>query len=339
MAGTLNIDFDRIKEDMESLKPRIVLLQLPSGLKRKAEKVAEALEKRYGCEALISGDSCYGACDVPVASMKLVDAIIQVGHSPMPSIRCSKPVLFLPVDISINLRKMIHSAKPLLVSPVGLLVTSQHIDQLKESKALLEKEGFKVKVGRGSRRLASPGLVLGCDYSSAHAISDSVSSYLLIGGGRFHAIGLKLSTKKPVVIVDPERSTPVAEDVDIESFERKRYATVFAISKAESIGVIVSSKPGQERLGLGKRLLDEIRDSRKKGSIVVMDEVSPDALKDLGFDAYVSTACPRIALDDSERFEMPVGTPMELMIALHKVKWEKYSIDEWGSDSVALGED
>jgi len=187
-------------------------------------------------------------------------------------------------------------------------------------------------IGKGGRRVPEPGLLLGCDYSSARAISDEVASFLLLGGGRFHAIGLKLSTGKPVVILDPERSTAIAEDLDVDAFKRKRHSIIQAMSKAKSIGILVSSKPGQERMPMAKRLLSSIIDSGREGHIVILNEISHDALLNLGLDAYISTACPRIALDDSDSYGVALGTPIELMIALSKVKWEDYAIDEWGAD-------
>jgi 2-(3-amino-3-carboxypropyl)histidine synthase len=281
---------------------------------------------------LISGDSCYGSCDIPSVSIDLVDAIIQVGHWKMPTARTSKPILFLPVNIQMDLRKLIKSAMHLLSPPVGLLATSQHVQQVKEARALLEKEGVKVMIGKGNRRVPAPGLVLGCDYSNAREVSDEVSSFLLLGGGRFHAIGLRLSTGKPVVILDPERHKAIVEDIDIEAFERRRFLVTMAISKAKSIGILVSSKPGQNRMSLARRLLSAVREGGRDGHIVVLDEVAPDSLLNLGFDAYVSTACPRIALDDNEKYHVPIGTPAELMVALSKMKWERYRIDEWGMD-------
>ena len=329
MASELSIGFGDIRADMKRLKPKTVLLQLPSGLKRRAEEIAKTIEKEYGCSVIISGDPCFGACDIAEGDMGAADLVVQAGHSQMPSVICSKPILFLPVEIKFNLSKIVRSATPLLKSPVGLLATAQHLRQLDESRKLLEDEGFEVKVGKGSGRMAADGQVLGCDYSSAHDVSGSVSSFLILGGGRFHAIGLKLSTGKPVIIVDPERSAAHAEDIDVESFKRRRHAVIVSISNAESIGIIVSSKQGQERMALAKRLLKELRGTGRKGHIVLMDNVTPDALQDLGFEAYVSTACPRIALDDNERFGRPVATPMELMIALKKADWDDYRIDEW----------
>ncbi|HUW42893.1 MAG TPA: diphthamide biosynthesis enzyme Dph2 [Thermoplasmata archaeon] len=332
MEDGLEIDLEEIENEMSRVKPKTVLLQLPSGLKRKAMTLSSKIQERFGCEVLISGDSCFGSCDIPSGSLDLVDAVIQVGHWEMPTVKLSKPVMSLPVEISIDLLKLIKTAKPILRSPVGLLATSQHLHQLNDAKSMLEKEGLKVMIGKGERRVPEPGLLLGCDYSSARAISDEVASFLLLGGGRFHAIGLKLSTGKPVVILDPERSAAIAEDIDVDAFKRKRYSVIQAISKAKSIGILVSSKPGQERMLMAKRLLSSIIDSGREGHIVVLNDVSPDALLNLGLDAYISTACPRIALDDSDSYGVALGTPIELMIALSKVKWEDYAIDEWGAD-------
>jgi 2-(3-amino-3-carboxypropyl)histidine synthase len=337
MTSELTFGFDEIDEDMRRLKPKNVLLQLPSGLKRKAEEIAQSIEQRYGCEVLISGDTCFGACDIQPGSAVLVDLTIQVGHSAMPSVECGKPVLFVTAKIALDLKRLIGTAVPLLTSPVGLLAVSPHLDQLDEAKELLEAAGLEVVIGTGDSRLDSPGQVLGCDYSSARSISDSVSSFLLLGGGSFHAIGLKLSTGKPVITIDPERAYAAAEEAELESFKRKRHAVIALVSTAKSIGIIVSSKSGQGRPALADNLVRAVREAGRSAHIVIMDNINPDALQELGFDAYVSTACPRIALDDSEQYSRPVCTPNELLIALKKSDWVDYGIDEWGIDHLGGG--
>jgi len=329
MANSLELDFDEIKKYMLEVKPRKVLLQLPSGLKRRAAEIAAELNRRFGCDVIVSGDSCFGACDLPAGAVELVDAIIQVGHSPMPSIRYTKPVIFLPGKLSLDLHRLIDSAIPMLSSPVGLLATSQHIHLLDVAKSLLEKRGFKARIGANSRRLIAPGHVLGCDYSSALSIAPSVSSFLLLGGGRFHAIGIKLVTKKSIIVMDPERSTAISEEIDADAFLRKRFAVIEKLAEARSIAVILSSKIGQKRPELATELLEALKESGREGHLIVMDEISPERLDELGFDAYVSTACPRIALDDSERFGAPIGTPVELLIALSKIDWNDYQPDSW----------
>jgi len=330
LVETLRLEIDSAIDELTKMKTKTVLLQMPSGLKRKAQEIADEIRNRTGAEVLISGDSCYGACDLPDSSLRFVDAVVQVGHSPIPSVRCSKPMIFIRAKISIDLKKALESAVHLLKSPVGLLSTAQHLHQLQETKSMLEEKGFRVFIGPGSGRIEEDGHILGCDYSSAKSVSDSVESFLLLGGGRFHAIGARLLTGKPVIIIDPERETAVLEDTDIDRFMRRRFAIIQKIKQAESLAIIVSSKVGQDRILLAQRLSKLASQKNRNCSIVIMDDLSPEKLLNLGFDAYISTACPRIALDDADRYEKPVGTTSELLVAIGLMDWENYKIDEWG---------
>jgi 2-(3-amino-3-carboxypropyl)histidine synthase len=46
-------------------------------------------------------------------------------------------------------------------------------------------------------------------------------------------------------------------------------------------------------------------------------------------DAFVSTACPRLAIDDYLRFRKPMLTPIELEVALGARKWDDYLFDSF----------
>lgn len=71
-----DIDIDRAVELIGESKK--VLIQLPDGLKPKAELIQNKLESRTDAEIFFWAGSCYGACDIPTAD---VDLIIQWGHS------------------------------------------------------------------------------------------------------------------------------------------------------------------------------------------------------------------------------------------------------------------
>ena len=45
-------------------------------------------------------------------------------------------------------------------------------------------------------------------------------------------------------------------------------------------------------------------------------------------DAWVNTACPRIAIEDGIRYDKPMLTPPELEVVLGLRKWEGYRFDE-----------
>ncbi|HRD26118.1 MAG TPA: diphthamide synthesis protein, partial [Methanoculleus sp.] len=89
--------------------------------------------------------------------------------------------------------------------------------------------------------------------------------------------------------------------------------------------IILSSRSGQRRLDLARRLVG----LSEKAFLVVMREVSPDALLDLGFEAYVNTACPRLAYDDQVRFPVPVLAPPEFEILCGARSLDDYTIDEY----------
>ncbi len=72
-----------------------------------------------------------------------------------------------------------------------------------------------------------------------------------------------------------------------------------------------------------------IQSSGKSAEIIMMDSISPTLLmayRDV--DAFVLTACPSIAIDDSNMYEKPLITPQELEIVLDKRDWSDYEMDE-----------
>jgi 2-(3-amino-3-carboxypropyl)histidine synthase len=93
---------------------------------------------------------------------------------------------------------------------------------------------------------------------------------------------------------------------------------------ARNAGIIVSTKSGQQRMDLARRL----ESLSPHAVIVTMQEVSPDELLNLGFDCYVNTACPRLAYDDQVRFPVPVLSPQEFEILMGVRTWDDYTIDE-----------
>ena len=47
-----------------------------------------------------------------------------------------------------------------------------------------------------------------------------------------------------------------------------------------------------------------------------MEEVTPMSLMSYRVDAYVCTACPRIAMDDAARYDRPMLTPPEAEVVI-----------------------
>ena len=77
-----NLELDRVIAEIKKRKPQQILLQLPDGLKNKADLVVEKIEKETNAQAFILFGSCFGACDLPLGlDILKIDLLIQWGHN------------------------------------------------------------------------------------------------------------------------------------------------------------------------------------------------------------------------------------------------------------------
>lgn len=322
-----NMDFDRIISKIKSYGAKTVGIQFPEGLKTQATQVASHIEHETGVSVIIGGDPCFGACDVSDSKMEnLVDLIVHYGHTALP-INYKIPVIFVEAYSSVEFKETLQKSLEFLApySKIALTTTTQHLHILKEVTDFLEDNGKEVVLSKGrGTRLAQ---VLGCNFTSIKNLD--AEAYLFIGSGSFHPLGIHLFTKSPVIAADPYNG----EVRNIEEFAdrilRIRFARIIASESAKNWGVIVSSKEGQNRISLAKETKKLLEDEGKNAYIILLDNINPDALLPfLSLDAFVVTACPRIAIDDSHMYKKPVITPQELEITLKKRKWEDYQLDE-----------
>lgn len=294
-----------------------MVLQLPDGLRRRGVDLALALEAR-GFRVTLDGNPCYGACDI---SREPADLLVHVGHTPLgaPDDR----VLYLPLGFDADLAA-VESAVPLLRGPiVGLVATAQHAHLLPAAARLLARQGIEARIGGPTSRTPLPGQVLGCSFGAAR--DTGTEEILFLGTGVFHPLGVALATGARVIACDLHRGT--AEEVDADRLLRRRFALIQRAREARTVGILLSTKTGQRRESLARRLAAL---APGRAVVVAVGEVTPDALVNLGCDAYVNTACPRLAYDDSVRFSVPVLAPAEFEIAIGVRAWEEYVVDEYG---------
>lgn len=321
------MDFKRVIKKIESINAKNIGLQFPEGLKTQAIAIAEKIQKSTNANVIISGDPCFGACDVVDSKMKgLVDLIIHYGHTALP-IKYDIPVLFVEGYSKVKVEKALNESLKLLknYSKIVLATTTQHLHLLDEIKDYLEDNGKEIAIGfsKSTRK----GQVLGCNFSSIQNLD--AEAYLFIGSGNFHPLGIHLFTKSPVIIADPY----AGEGRNIADFADKilriRFARITKSQEVKKWGILISSKEGQFRIALAKEIKKILEDEGMEGFLILMDNITPEALmpyRDL--QGFVVTACPRIAIDDSQMYKKPLITPKELEIVLDKRKWEDYQLDE-----------
>ena len=316
---TWDHELDRIVEAVEERDAEKVGLQFPEGLKRRAPHVADDLRELLpeGVRVLISGQPCYGACDLDTYMMRRTDVFVHFGHSPM---KDSEKIIYVPLFSNVEVEPIMEEAlDELEVGDVGLVTTAQHMNKFDEMREWLEARDFTVHTRRGDDRLTHEGQVLGCNYASADIDADQV---LYVGGGKFHPLGLAMEhPDKTVVIADPVNNVVTVADTD--KFLKQRYGAVHRAMDAETWGVVFCTKIGQGRWDVA----NDIVENNENAYLLTMDEVTPDRLTQFGFDAYVNTGCPRITTDDGPQFKQPMLTPGEYEIAIGEKPLEELSFD------------
>jgi len=322
---THNIPINQIIETIKQRQPNLVSIQLPEGLKRKAQKLSETIEEKTNTHTLISGDPCYGACDIEDWELKKlgIDLIIHLGHSEIP-LNTEIEVVYYDIQLETDLNNLITQVTKKLDKKVGLITTIQHHHLLQDIKQKLSENNIKTTIGHGDNAIAKPGQVLGCNFS---ATDIDVNQYLYIGTGNFHPTGVAYSTNKPVTILDPEKQE-IREIKDTENFQKKRYATIAKAQKASTIGVILGTKTGQTRKKLALQIKERLKKEGYKATVITMEEVTPNRLLQLGYDAYINTGCPRITYDDQKRYRKPILTPNEHEILVGDRDWSDLKFDE-----------
>ena len=180
----------------------------------------------------------------------------------------------------------VKKALKLLPKKISLVTTIQHKHKLKDAKKLLEKN---------KKTAVIAGTVLGCDVSAAKKHEKKVDAFLYIGTGQFHPLGIALETKKPVIVANPASSRVSRIDKkDVEAIKKKRKGAYLKFLTAKNIGILVSTKPGQNKLKQALQLKNKLKN--KNCYVFIADELDMQQLENFPFiECWVNTACPRIA--------------------------------------------
>jgi diphthamide biosynthesis enzyme Dph1/Dph2-like protein len=134
--------------------------------------------------------------------------------------------------------------------------------------------------------------VLGC---SKPKFPKNTQAILLIGSGRFHAVSLAYETKLPIYILEKNKLDRISKE-DIELYEKKNKASYLKYLNSDNIGILISTKPGQQNL---KRALDFKKKSKKNSYLFISNDINTGEFENFTLDCWVNTACPRLDMDSS----------------------------------------
>lgn len=324
------IDVEATVEKLRQMNAKKILLQLPDGLKPRVFDYFTRLSREFN--VIVSSEGFYGACDT--GNMEVyrdVDCIVQMGHSEMPNVKYPKPVIFeeyrneKPVEIDPSILEPIVEKG---FGHIGMVASIQYMDEMGAVRDALEKRGIKVSVGPADRRMKYPGQVIGCNFSAAHSVESSVDAFLVVSTGMFHAIGVQLSTSKDVFLLDlNDRSLRSIRD-ETDRFVRRRYASLYKARDAKKFCVVVDTKVGQYRRRLADTIVEDVKSIGGDPVLLTTNEANPRDYENMRCDAVIFTGCPRVPIDDYEKFAMPVMTPPEFQTVFGIKKPNRYIMDE-----------
>jgi len=296
-------DFKRALQKLKELKAKRVFVQYPEGIKLQIQKIAKDLENE-GFEVVVCTEPCFGACDIRdfEAARLGCDTILHIGHEDYGA-QSDLPVVFweffIPSDPTPILEKEFAKLEP--YGKIGLATSIQFVDAIEKVKQFLESRGKKVVTHTA---LQHAGQILGCHLEAATKIEPDVDCFLCVSAGKFYGLGLVLETDKPMLCLDLERK----EIYDLKELKRK-IEKLIAWNKsqfedARTVAILTSWKRGQTKLPF--ELKKKLEALGKDVYIFAMDEITPEKLMGLKIDAAVNLACPRIGIDDLERYKIPI---------------------------------
>lgn len=322
-----NYDFEkeRIIKEIKRRKAKKILVQLPEGLKKEAFRINDLIRKNTNTEIFISGDSCWGGCDLGIEEAKRLkcDLIIHFGHAPF--VKSKFPVIYAELKSKIDILSLLKKKiKNLKIKNIGLASSVQHIDKLDKIKKYLEENGKNVLVSKKKGFSAYEGHILGCEYKGLKEIKNEVDGYLVIGN-KFHALGAALSViDKDVYLFDEHNNNLELMNSERDKVLKQRAIIIDKVRRADKIGILASTKLGQYNLIKASRLRKELEEIGKEAIVITANELNPEFLMNFyDAEAFINTACPRIGIDDFNKYERPIITLNEADVILGRINWNE----------------
>ena len=190
--------------------------------------------------------------------------------------------IFIPAKIKTKVnKKKIKSLSGQLPENIAIVYSIQYRDIAFEIKKLLPNNITKI------------AQILGCSKPSFPKTTQAV---VLIGSGRFHALSLASETNIPIYILEKDKLSKIPES-EIESLKKSRKASYLKFLNADKVGILISTKPGQENLKKATDLSRKIKD--KKSYLFISNNINTSEFENFGLESWVNTACPRLDFDSS----------------------------------------
>ena len=193
--------------------------------------------------------------------------------------------IYIPLKSNLNKNldenKIIENSKKI---PEELLIAYSA-----QNKIIAEK---LAKILRKNKKIAGTIQVLGC---SNPEIKKQVQAVVLLSTGKFHSVSLTYETGKEVYVFSENDFIKVSNS-EIEKLKTIQKASYINYLNSEKIGVLVSTKHGQNRSRQASGFSKKV--TGKKVYLFLGDNLQTDEFENFPqIGSWVNTACPRIDLE------------------------------------------
>ena len=173
---------------------------------------------------------------------------------------------------------------------ISLAATIQYLDLIPKVKEYLESKNKRVILKKGAYY---EGHVLGCNSS---AFDKNADTRLLITDGKFHAINNAMQTQKEIYVFNG-RNLEKVEQKEIEEYNRKLESKRKRFLAAKTIGLLVSSKPGQMNKNT-IRIKEKVMALDKEVYVFESNDINPSDFENYPkISIWVNTACFGLSRD------------------------------------------
>jgi len=191
--------------------------------------------------------------------------------------------LFIPAKSKQKLDSNIIAQLEKLPNKVAICYSIQFEQQAKDLQNKLNK--------LENKQITAFKQVLGCN---RHNFPKNTQALILIGQGKFHSVSLQYETGIQVYLLENNKIIKVSKQ-DVEKLEKNQKASYVNYLHQDKIGIIITNKPGQQRL---QKALDLKKKLKKKSYLFLCNNIDTSEFENFGLKSWVNTACPRLDLDN-----------------------------------------
>ena len=204
--------------------------------------------------------------------------------------------LFIETKYAGNLR-ISESIISQLPRKIVLAMPVQFLNFQNQIKEQLEKAGKEIILFKSQHGKYS-GQVLGCDIFK---FKQEFDAFFYVGDGRFHPTALLYENKKEVYCYNPfNNGLEILKPSDFERINKKRQGQLAKFLISKKIGILVTTKSGQNKTKLAENLRIKLEEKGKDAFVFLADEINLSQLENFNFiESWINTACPRIVQDFS----------------------------------------